>query len=84
MRPRPMQRLQETLDDRQCHREHLASLYGLAKLRGASLVPEIFLKESLSIQIDLLPVRISNQRRLVESVESFRLKRRIREMSRNN
>ena len=28
-----MQRLQETLDDRQCHREHLASLYGLAKLK---------------------------------------------------
>jgi hypothetical protein len=68
-----MQRLQETLDDGQCHREHLASLYGLAKLRRASLVPEIFLEEKLSIQIDLLPVRISNQRRLVESVEAFDL-----------
>ena len=48
-------------------------MYGLAKLRRASLVPEIFLKERLSIQIDLLPVRISNQRRLVESVEAFDL-----------
>jgi len=48
-------------------------LYGLAKLRRAILVPEIFLKERLSIQIDLLPVRVSNQRRLVESVEAFDL-----------